>query len=47
MASHAQHPTERAVVAAPVLSTVAGLRVGEMAGIKVRGLDGIRGTITF
>ena len=30
-----------------VLWTVAGLRVGEMAGIKVRGLDGIRCTITF
>ena len=47
MASKAQNPTEWAVVAAAVLSTVAGLRVGEMAGIKVRGRDGIRGTITF
>ena len=47
-ASQAQNPTEWAVVAeAAVLSTVAGLHVGEMGGIKVRGLDGIGGTITF
>ena len=35
------------MVAVAVVLTVAGLRVGEMAGIKVRGLDGIRGTINF
>ena len=35
------------MVAATVLLMVAGLCIGEMAGIKVRGLDGIRGTITF
>ena len=35
------------MVAAAVLSTVAGLRVGEMAGIKVRGLNGIRGMISL
>ena len=35
------------VVAAAVLSTVAGLNVGEMAWIKVRELDGIRGMITY
>ena len=45
MASQNQYPTEWAVVAAAVVSTVAGLRVREMAGSKVRGVDGIRGTI--
>ena len=47
MAAKAQNPTDWGVVATTALSTVAGLRVGEMAGIKVRGLDGIRGTVTF
>ena len=41
MASQAQNPTERAVAAVAVLSTVVGLCVGEMAGIKVPGHDGI------
>ena len=35
------------MVAVAVMSMVAGLRVGEMAGIKVRGLDGIGATITI
>ena len=47
MAAQAKNPTDWAVVAIAVLSTMAGLRVGETAGIKVRGLDGIPGTITF
>ena len=47
MAAQARHPIEWAVLAAAVVSMVAGQRVGEMAGIKVRGLDRMRGTITF
>ena len=44
MADQAHNSTEWAVVTA-VLSTVAGLRVGEVEGVKVRGRDGIKGTI--
>ena len=47
MAAQAQHPDDWVAVAAAVELTVAGLRIGEMAGIKVKGLDGIGGSITF
>ena len=46
MASQPQNPPERAVVAAAVPSTVARLCVRDVAGIKVRGLDGMQCKIT-